>query len=92
MAQSLCVVVEYVYKRKLLPGSKIWHMQSSRDDEPPSELEVGDSKIRGNGDTVSILIAVPCDQYGTISPETKNKYEDLADEKFLQVRPDADFA
>lgn len=93
MVKLLCRVVEYVYKRKPSPGSKIWHMQSEVDkEESPSELEVGDSKINAGDDTVRVLLAVPCDESGKFSEETINRYEEIADKKFLQVRPDAELA
>ena len=92
MLKVRCMPVLYDYKRKPLPNSKVWHMGCRKAAEMPSELSVGIVDVSNHRDRVGILIAVPCDEHGEVDHDTQAKYEDIADERFKELHPDAQLA
>ena len=44
------------------------------------------------GDQVSVFMAVPCDEKGEVDGDTQDEFQELADDRFLAVRPDAELA
>jgi hypothetical protein len=90
MSLEVCLVVEYRYNRSRATRSRVWHMEGCRAIEYllvdlPGEIDLDD-----DGDQVSIYLAVPCSSRGGIDEETLAEYEELADTRFKQVRPDAE--
>jgi hypothetical protein len=93
MTGRLCILVEYCYRRKPIPKSRLWHLNCYKATEQPATqasgvLDVSDA----GGDQVSIFIAVPCGEHGEVDADTQAEYEDLADQKFKEIRPDAELA
>jgi len=88
---DLCVLVEYRFRREVIPGSRRWHLIPVTDWVPgpaaPGEVEVADA-----GDHVSLYYRVPCDAQGKVDQETQDEYVEIAEGRFLQIRPGADLA
>jgi hypothetical protein len=90
MSLEVCLVVEYRYNRCRATRSRVWRLEGYLAIQdplvgPPGELNFGD-----DGKVVSVYMAVPCSSRGEIDEETLAEYEELADTRFKQLRPDAE--
>ena len=93
MTEQRCIPVEYRYRREPVPKSRRWHMNCCKAAAQPANQAPGVVNVSHAGeDQVSIFMAVPCNQEGGVDPDTQGDYEDLADQKFKEIRPDADLA
>lgn len=93
MTEQRCIPVEYRYKRKPIPKSRLWHMNCYKAAAQPANYAPGILDVSHAGeDQVSIFMAVPCNEEGEVDADTQGEYEDLADQKFKVIRPDAEFA
>lgn len=92
MANQLCMPVEYLYRRKPMPKSRLWHLNCYKAEKPsvlsPEIMDITDP----GGDQVSITIAVPCDDQGNVDSKTHAEYQARADQKFMEIRADAELA
>jgi hypothetical protein len=93
MTKRFCISVEYRYRRKPIPKSRLWHMTcykgvALRANQLPGALEVSEA----GADQVSIFIAVPCNEQYQVDSDTQTEYEDFADQKFKEIRPHAELA
>jgi hypothetical protein len=81
MAEQFCIPVEYCYKRKPIPKSRLWHMNCYKAAERSSSQvpEVFDVSDAG-GDQVSIFIAVPCGERGEVDVDTLAEHQELANQ------------
>jgi hypothetical protein len=93
MSEQPCVLVNYLYRRDVIPGSIRWHMNPyRRDSDSPLLREPGFVEQEGSADQLSIEFAVPCSASGEIDDEVQDEYQDLADKHFGQFRPGQDLA
>ena len=87
MDEQLCVLVNYFYRRARIPGSVQWHINCYRMTNSPAIRAPGFVEQEGYADQLSIVLAVPCSANREIDSETLGEYEELADERFGQLRP-----
>lgn len=92
MDEQPCVLVDYLYRRDPMPRSIRWHLNARRLSATPELRVPGFVDQEGGGDQLSITFAVPCSQDGNIDDETQGEYEELADERFGQLRPGQELA
>jgi hypothetical protein len=92
MDEQPCMLVIYLYRRDRIPGSIRWHMDSYKNADAPELRVPGFVEREGNADQLSLTFAVPCSANGEIDAETQGEYEDLADERFEQLRPGQELA
>lgn len=89
---GMYTTIEYVYRRKPFPGSREWHMNPYSDKivEPNQRITTFD--VMRSADQIVLTISVPCTSDGTVSRETHELYEDLADTRFRELMPEAELA
>jgi len=93
MNEQRCIPVEYCYMRKPVPKSRLWHMKCRKAAAQPANRVPGLFEVSHAGeDQVSIFMAVPCNHEGEVDADTSGEYEDLADQKFKEIRADAALA
>jgi len=90
MSLELCLVVEYRYNRSRATRSRVWHLEGYLAIEDPLVQFPGEIDLGDDGEEVSVYLAVPCSSRGEIDEETLAEYEELADARFKQLRPDAE--
>lgn len=92
MNEQLCIVMNYLYRRVPIPGSIQWHMNYYRMGDTCGMRLPGFVEQEGDVDHLSIVLAVPCTATGEIDSDTQCEYENLADERFGQLRPGQELA
>jgi hypothetical protein len=92
MEEQPCQLLNYVYRRRPMPGSVVWHMNCYTMSDRPVRRVPGFVEQDGTTDQLSILVAVPCSASGGIETATQDEYEDLAGEHFGQLRPGHELA
>lgn len=92
MKLQLCVLVNYLYRRDVMPRSYRWHMQPYQVTSSPEPRVPGLVDHERSADELSITIAVPCSPGGEVTDETQAEYEDLADDRFRHLQPDEELA
>lgn len=93
MTEQLCIPVEYRYKRKPIPKSRLWHLNCYKAPGSPANQSPGVLDMSDIGkNQVSIFIAIPCNEQGEVDADTQMEYEDLADQKFKEIRPNEELA
>lgn len=92
MEPQHCILVNYLYRRDPMPRSVQWHMNAYRLSETPESRVPGFVDQESSDDQLSITFAIPCAQGGDIDEETQGEYEELADDRFRQLRPGQELA
>src|ERR1017187_1451821 len=78
MAEQLCQMLDYTYRRMPNPGSVTWHMNGYCLSGSPSLREPGFVHQGANEDEFSVVLAVPCSASGEFDTGIEEKYEAMA--------------
>jgi hypothetical protein len=85
--ECLCLLVDYTYSRKPVPGAVQWDLDGKIITESPLLREPGLVAQEDGTDRLCITFALPCSTSGEIEENTQTKYEELADDRFRTLHP-----